>query len=311
MKTKKAEVAALLALILAVSVGLTALFGRYPKPQTEDLSVVAAFYPLYTAALQVVGEAEGVSVSCLTAPGAGCLHDYQLSPVERAHLDTADVLVLNGGGMEAFLDAVLPALPALACIDTTANVSLLCGEDEAHDHDHDHAHAHAVNAHAWIDPVRYAVQVQALCDGLCALDPAHAQAYRQNTAAYVEKIHAVAAQLAALKLSFDGALLFHESMAYVAERLALSELGRLPVGEEQAASAAELAAAADSLHGKKALFLYDMQYPLQYAALTSHAATASIVRWDTAVVPRNGVKDKDAWLHAMQQNVNALEEVLS
>lgn len=307
MKSRYGKVAVLLAVILAVSTLLTVLLGRYPKPQTEELSVVAAFYPMYTAALQVVGKTNGVSVSCLTAPGAGCLHDYQLSPVERAQLDAADVLVLNGGGMESFLNAVIPSIPSLFCIDTTTDVSLLCGDAHEHDHDHDHA----VNAHAWIDPVRYAAQVQAICDGLCEVDPAHAESYRHNTAAYLQKVQTVAAQLTATDITVDGAVLFHESMAYVAECLGLRELAQLPIGEETAASAGELAQVAQALRGQAVLFLYDDQYPLQYTSLTAHAETAAVVRWNTAVVPQNGVADEDAWLYAMQRNIQTLKEVLS
>ncbi len=307
MKTRYGSIVLLLTLIFAVSVGLTALLGRYPTAQDEKFSVVATFYPMYTAALQVVGEADGVSVSCLTAPGNGCLHDYQLSPAERTRLGDADVLILNGGGMESFLDAVLPSIPSTVLIDTTAGVSLLCGDEHAHDHDHNHA----VNAHAWIDPSRYAAQVQALCDGLCKADPDRAALYRQNTAAYIQKIEAIGAQLESLVLPFDGALLFHESMAYAADSLMLREVGRLPIGEQEAASAAELAAVAQTLRGQAVLFLYDDQYPLQHVTLMSYAEKAAPIRWDTAVVPRNGVADKDAWLIAMQSNIRSLREVLS
>ena len=134
MKVRYGSVALLLVLIMLLAAGITAITGvKMPQKTREDFSVVVSFYPLYTATLNVVGECEGVTVTCLTQPTTGCLHDYQLSPAERVALNRADVLVLNGAGMESFLEPVLQSLPQLTCIDTSASVSLLsCEKHEEH-----------------------------------------------------------------------------------------------------------------------------------------------------------------------------------
>ncbi len=307
MKARYIRVAWLLVVILAVSFGLTALVGRYPKHKTDELSVVASFYPLYTAALQVVGTADGVSVSCLTQPSAGCLHDYQLSPAERAQLDRADVLILNGNGMEAFLESLLSTLPSLKQIDTSKTVTPVCGEE--HSHEHSHGHEHETNAHTWIDPSRYAAQVQTLCDELCELDPSRAAQYRCNAEQYLQKIRVIEQELEAVTVPFESALLFHESMAYAAESLHLPTAGMLALGEDRAVSAGELAKTAQALQGRAVLFLYDDQYPTLYHELTEHAKMAAVVRWNTAVSPIEGVADRDAWLTAMHQNLEQLKGV--
>ncbi len=306
MKRRIGSVALLLCLIAFVSLGLTAVFGVKTPQKPDDVSVVASFYPLYTAALNVVGACDGVTVSCLTGLQTGCLHDYQLSPAERAALGAADVLIQNGGGMESFLEVALESLPELTVIDTSAGLELLSCEE--HEHSHGHDHNHSVNAHLWVDPTLYAEQVKRVRDGLCAADPAHAGEYTANAAAYLQKIAAVEQQLNEVTLPLPYALLFHESVAYAARVLHLETIGTVPLGEDEAASAADLAEMADALKGKAVLLLYDNQYPALYESLAGYADKAAIVRWDIAVQPINGVAAKDMWLFAMRQNINALKE---
>ncbi len=307
MKRVAGSVALLLCVIAFVSLGLTAAFGVKAPQKTDDITVVASFYPLYTAALNVVGACDGVTVSCLTRPQAGCLHDYQLSPAERAALGEADVLLQNGAGMESFLDSAVESLSELTAIDTSVGLELLSCEE----HDHDHDHEHSVNAHVWIDPALYAEQVKRVCDGLCEADPAHAAEYEANAEAYLQKIATVERELNSFTSPLTHALLFHESVAYAARVLRLETVGVVPLGENEAASAADLAELADALKGKAVLLLYDKQYTAQYESLARYADKAAIVRWNTAVQPINGVAAKDVWLVAMQENLKALKEAVA
>ena len=47
--------------------------------ENGELHIVASFYPAYIMALNVVKDVPGVSVSNLTPPMTGCLHDYALT----------------------------------------------------------------------------------------------------------------------------------------------------------------------------------------------------------------------------------------
>lgn len=310
MKKQAAAVALLLAGITLLSLGLTALTVEPPTPQEAELTVTAAFFPLYTATLQVVGDAEGVTVRCLTEPSAGCMHDYQLSPDEMAVLTASDLLVLNGLGAESFLDTALAALPDLVTIDTSAGVEplLLCEEDH-HDHEHDHDHG-SVNEHIWTSPTRYAQQVATLRDELCRLDPDRAVVYTRNAEAYLQQVRAVEARWTELTAAVDGAVLFHDSVAYAAEALGVPVLATLPVGDDHGVSAGELTAAAEAVEGNRVLLLFDRQYPVNDLSLPTYAGTALTVVLDTAAGKREGVDPADAWLFAMETNLNALKEAL-
>lgn len=312
MKRLYGGVALLMAGIAAASLGITALLGHYRTRQEEGFAVVASFYPMYTAALQVAGGIDGVTVSCLTQPQTGCLHDYQLSPEEMIALKGADLLVLNGAGAESFLSSALSQLPDLRVADTAQGIALLEGGGLEHEHSEEESggdHHHTVNEHIWMSPARYARQVENLRDALMEADPAHAEDYRVNAENYLEKIREIEARAARLASSLKGldCVTFHDSAAYLAADLSLHVTTALSIGEDSGASAGELAAAADAVRGRNVLLLYDAQYPVAYAYLADYAASSRTVILDTAVKPAEGTAPSERWLAAMDANLSALE----
>lgn len=309
------KITALVCGVIVLATGLIVLRGEKQLAADGDFHVVASFYPIYVAALQLTDGIEGVTVESLTPATTGCLHDYQLSPTDLVTLRRADALLLNGAGAESFLDPVRERYPSLPLIDSSEGVPLLeASHEHTHEEDHDSEEeegAHAYNSHLWTSPVRYRAQVENLCEGLCALDPAHADAYRANAARYTAEIEAVSSRLyaAADVLPSDvGVVLFHDSLVYWADDLGLDVLAILPVGEEEGVGASELSAAADAIRRtERTLFIYDDQYrDLQYDYLQAEAANAATLFLDTAV---SGEAVKEAWLEAMTAAAVALEGV--
>lgn len=104
----------------------------------DMLTVVTSFYPMYIAALNIVDGVEGVRLENLSEPQTGCLHDFQLTPEDMKLLSTADVFVINGGGIESFMSDVAKAYPKLDVVEACEKVALLSEDDADSDHDHDH-----------------------------------------------------------------------------------------------------------------------------------------------------------------------------
>ena len=104
----------------------------------DILTVVTSFYPMYIAALNIVDGVEGVRLENLSEPQTGCLHDFQLTPEDMKLLSTADVFVINGGGIESFMSDVAKAYPKLDVVEACEDVVLLSDDESDSDHDHDH-----------------------------------------------------------------------------------------------------------------------------------------------------------------------------
>ena len=107
----------------------------------DMLTVVTSFYPMYIATLNIVDGVDGVRLENLSEPQTGCLHDFQLTPEDMKLLSTADVFVINGGGIESFMSDVAKAYPKLDVVEACEDVALLSEDDDetdgAHDHNHD------------------------------------------------------------------------------------------------------------------------------------------------------------------------------
>ena len=93
----------MLAGILLVSVLIGTVAARNQEVHaSKELTVVTSFYPMYIAAENVIGDAGDVRLENLSEPQTGCLHDFQLTPEDMKLLSTADVFIINGGGIESF-----------------------------------------------------------------------------------------------------------------------------------------------------------------------------------------------------------------
>lgn len=304
----------MLVLIAAAGIGITLLRGGRAVGQADGLHIVTTVRPLYAAALQLTDGVPDVRVENLTGSSTGCLHDYQLSPANRLSLARANLVVLNGAGAEGFLDEVLPQLDA-AVADTSAGIDLLAGHEHDHEHDHeeehDHEddHDHAVNEHIWVSPTRYAAQVRTLTAALQAADPAHAAQYAQNAARYLAQIQATEERMQALRQRLQGrrCVLFHDSLAYLADELSLQVAAVLPVGEDSGVSAGELAEAERIARDDPAvLLIYDDQYTTRFGSVDRQVSADRVLALDTAV---KGEGRADDWLQAMERTLSRLENI--
>lgn len=209
----------------------------------DMLTVVTSFYPMYIATLNIVDGVKGVRLENLSEPQTGCLHDFQLTPEDMKLLSTADVFVINGGGIESFMSDVAKAYPKLDVVEACEDVVLLSDDESDSDHDHDHdadtesdsdhehdhdadtesdsdhdhdheadaesdsAHDHDhgdENAHAWMSVPRYRTMVKTIASHLAQKDEAHAEEYYANAEKYDAKLAKLEKEQDSLKSLTDG-----------------------------------------------------------------------------------------------------------
>ncbi|MBM9460282.1 zinc ABC transporter substrate-binding protein [Nocardioides sp. zg-536] len=155
-----------------------------------EVRVAAATYPLAWVA-ERLSEGTGTKVDLLTRPG-GEAHDLELGVQETALVADADLVVLQGGFQPAVEETV--AQNATGRVLDAADVVDLVAIDESHEehaaHDghgdehaeesHDH-HGHGdTDPHFWLDPIRMVALGEEVADLLAAVDPEHAERYREN-----------------------------------------------------------------------------------------------------------------------------------
>ena len=284
----------------------------------ETFLLVTSFYPMYVLAENVTAGVEGIEVTNLTENQTGCLHDYVVSPQDMRRLDEADAFLINGAGMELFLEKIMKNSPKLPVIEASHGIPLLEGEEHDHEeeeqesgHDgHGHEeHSHAANGHVWMDVERYRVQLAAVTEELRDLMPKQADAISQAAAAYDNKLQVLAEGVKDLKEHTEGihVVIFHEAFAYLAESLGMDVLMAFSLDENSEPSPGEITEAIEEInyHGT-ALILIEKEY-------ASHA-NSILADADAKVVYINplttGDGAADSYLSGMWENLNAIRQVV-
>lgn len=219
---------------------LLALPGCTVPAEEARLTVVCTTYPIYLFASSMAEGVEGVEVERLDTGSTSCLHDYTLSMSDMKKLERADVIAINGAGLEEFLEDALQTSSA-QIIDCSTGVELL--ENLSHHHDEDgeegHDHGHW-DPHYWMDPANARTMAANLRTGLSGIDPDHAAAYESN-AAKTDQILLQVQELARelldqyLPQGVSGLITFHDGFQYFARAFDLPLLASI---EEEAGSEA-------------------------------------------------------------------------
>lgn len=258
------------------------------------LRIVTSFYPIHITTLNVAKNVPGVEVVTLTPPLTGCLHDYQMRPDDLKKLSGAATFVVNGAGMESFLDKVLAQSAGLKIVNASKGIALV--ED---------------NPHVWVSVSLAMKQVENIASGLSTIDPAHADLYRKNAEAYCARLEALRKQMhEALKDAKSRDIVtFHEAFPYFAKEFDLNIVTVIEREPGSDPSARELAETINIVRksGVTALFA-EPQYPAKAADSIAQETGAKVYTLDPAVT---GPMEPDAYIRIMSRNLVELNKALS
>lgn len=156
----------------------------------EKISIVATDFPCYDFARQVAGE--WAEVSLLIKPGVE-VHAYEPAPSDILSIGKADLFVYIGGESDAWVKNILDGFDGDAAPAQLAMMGAVeCIEGEHHDHDgHEHHTGPVYDEHIWTSPKNAVMMIEALADKLCEVDSDHAEAYRANSAEYINEVQAI------------------------------------------------------------------------------------------------------------------------
>ena len=200
----KKPIALMLSLMLLVSCAA----GGACLAEEKELSIVVTIFPICDWVREIVKDNEHIRVTLLLDNGVD-LHSYQPTARDIMTISTADLFIYVGGESDEWVEDVLGSAmnPGLVSI----NLVEAMGEDikaeeivegmehehehdhghdgdEDEDHDHDHEHEEEADEHVWLS-LRSAQKLTAvIAQKLAEMDPANAESYAQNAAAYLEKL---------------------------------------------------------------------------------------------------------------------------
>ena len=306
----KTTLTKILTIIILVSLFLTGCNNSAKSNNSTEsnnkLTIVTSFYPMYISTLNIVKDIPNVEVLNMTTSQTGCLHDYSLSTKDLKTLSNADILIINGAGMESFLDDVIDEYSDLKIIEASNGISLI--EDTDHDE-----HEHDVNPHVWVSISKNIEEVSNIAKELSAFDPNHASEYEANADAYIAKLENLRTEMhAALdNVNNKDIITFHEAFPYFAEEFNLNIAGVIEVEPDSEPSAKEVENIISIINEKniKALFT-EPQYSSKIADTIAKETGASIYTLDPIVTGDANEDAYDDYIVKMQENLNTLKEAL-
>lgn len=224
---------------------LTSCGGRPAAGPDTTLTVAATTYPVYLFTTAIADGVQGAEVELIVNEPTSCLHDYTLTVQDMKVIEGADVIVMNGAGLEEFMEAALSRSEA-ALISCDRGLTLLSADGHAHehghDHDHDHEHNHEDDPHYWLSPEYAAAMLTTVCEELSALDSVNRERYAENLTAALHDLAGLESHQAEVRALGGGELItFHDGFRYFAHDCGLELLRSIEEEEGSEASAAELA----------------------------------------------------------------------
>ncbi|MBR1646888.1 MAG: zinc ABC transporter substrate-binding protein [Selenomonadaceae bacterium] len=272
------------------------------KKDDGNLKIVTSFYPIYLETVNVTRGVKGVEVVNLTPPQTGCLHDYQLTPEDMKTLETADIFVVNGLGMESFLDKVTESRPDLKIINASDSPEIVPIVENG-----------VPNPHVWLS-ITYAIQqVKNITSKLCELDPERTDDYRKHALEYCGELAELRDEmhLSLAMLPNRDIVTFHEAFPYLAAEFDLKIAAVIEREPGTEPTPQELADTIDKINALPVKVIFtEPQYSPKAAETIARETGAQIFTLDPIVTgeakPENLSNYVDRMINNLMELVKAL-----
>ena len=231
-------------------------------------------------------------------------HAFEPRPQDVAALTDADLVLVNGLGLEATLQPLLGNARTIVTVSDGITALPFAEEDGG------------LDPHVWQDPNNVIVWARNIRDAFAQADPAHADEYASNADAYIAELTALDAwikeQVAQIPEANRKLVTDHEDFGYFTARYGFEQVGAVvpSVSTGSAPSAQELAALEDAIRssGVKAVFVGSTVSPDLSRRVAEDTGVRLVFLFTDSLSPSGG--DAESYLAFMRHNVNAIVEAL-
>lgn len=265
-------------------------------------NVVTTFYPVYIGTLNITDGVKNIKVSNVTKNVTTCLHDYTLSTSQMADITKADILIVNGAGMEPFLYSITKSNKAIDIVDSSVGTSILEGHEEHNGHEE-------YNSHIYLDIQNYQIQVENICSALVKLNPENAYIYTQNKQKYVEQLDNLSRKWNDLRNELRGTpvVIYNSALQYIANMAGLDVVSNLEIDHESGISSQEVIDTIKTIKRQKVKYiLVSNDYDEDIINSITSGLDCEIIKQDLFVYGEN---TKSAYIDSMNSNLHELTKL--
>lgn len=272
------------------------LFSGCHSDKVSD--IVATTLPVYEFA-STLCHGTDITVSRLITENVSCLHDYSVQVSQMQAVESAQVVILSGAGLEDFLDDILQN--ANCIIDASCDVEF----HEGHTHEHGDHH-HEVDPHIWLSPEIAKQMSRTIAYELSAIYPEHAEVIQQNLSDLLGKLNTlqIYGENKLKDLSCSELITFHDGFGYFAESFHLNILSAV---EEESGSEASAKMLVSLIEQVKTNHL-----PAIFTETNGSTAAAEIIASETGakIYSLDMAMSGNDYFAAMYHNIDTIKEAL-
>jgi manganese/iron transport system substrate-binding protein len=227
MQLIRRYIVGLAVLMAAFMVAIAAVDAQPAAPKSgKPLRVVTTFTVIQDIAQNVAGAA--AIVETITKAGAE-IHDYQPTPLDIVKAQSADLVLWNGLNLERWFERFFENVKDVPSVVLAEGIEPL-GIREG-------PYTGKPNPHAWMSPTNALIYVENIRKALVKHDPANAEIYDRNAAAYSARLKAIdeplRRRLAEIPESQRWLVTSEGAFSYLARDYGLRELYLWPINADE------------------------------------------------------------------------------
>lgn len=211
---------------------------------TKPFRVVTTFTVIQDIALNVAGTAS--IVESITKPGAE-IHDYQPTPLDIVKAQSADLVLWNGMNLERWFERFFDNVKNVPSVVVTDGIEPM-GIREG-------PYTGKPNPHAWMSPANALIYIENIRKALAHYDPANAEAYSRNAAAYATQVKAMdeplRRRLSAIPAAQRWLVSSEGAFSYLARDYGLKELYLWPINADEQGSPSQVRHVIDTVRKER------------------------------------------------------------
>ena len=294
----KKKITIIIVIILAILLVGFIVWKNLNKNNIQDdgkLKIVTSFYPIYIIAQNITEGANNIELENMADVNVGCLHDYTLTTEDMKKVEKADVFVVNGLGMENFIDKVINSNNTMQVIDSSNGIENIIKDDNE------------TNPHIWTNINNYITQVKNISERLQQIDSKNANIYKENAENYINQLEKLEEEYIQKLEGLKGKKVvnLNEAFEYLGQELQM-EMTTIETNHEESTMSAEMMSSIiEKMKNENIqMILVDKNDNKTMAETIANETGAKIYELDSGL---KGSIEKDAYINMVKYNMEILQ----
>lgn len=174
------------------------------------------------------------------------VHNFELSAKEVADISDSKALIINGFGLETWVETITKSIDDIYLIDSSKGINPIIKDKNSYD------------PHIWLSPKNYIIQAKNIYESVAKLDETNKEFYKKNYENLVKKLEILDEnyEKSLKEFSGDKLIVAHEAFGYLARDYNLEQMPINSLGNEDEPSMKTVTKVVEYMKDKNLSIIY-------------------------------------------------------